>query len=169
MKSAFKLLTLIVALAIFSCGSKEEKKKSGFSYEQKTATQQTNKSSEAPKALSASQRVDLTDKGIGPITSIILASEIDQNIASHGKDIFNKMCTACHRPDKKFIGPSPVGILEKRSPEWIMNMILNPEEMVQRNQLAKDLLIEFNGSPMPNQSLSEENARAILEYFRTLK
>jgi hypothetical protein len=50
-----------------------------------------------------------------------------------------------------------------------MNMILNPQEMVQKDPLANDLLKEFNGSPMSNQGLTEDQARAILEYFRTLK
>ena len=50
-----------------------------------------------------------------------------------------------------------------------MNMILNPEQMVKEDPLAKELLIEFNGSPMANQGLTEEDARAVLEYFRTLK
>jgi cytochrome c len=49
-----------------------------------------------------------------------------------------------------------------------MNMILNPDQMVKEDPLAKDLLIEFNGSPMANQGLNEEQARAVLEYFRTL-
>jgi hypothetical protein len=40
--------------------------------------------------------------------------------------------------------------------------------MVAENPLAKELLIEFNGSPMANQSLTEEEARAVVEYFRTL-
>lgn len=169
MKSTLKLLTFIVALAMFSCGGKEEKKKSEFSYEKKTTTEQTDKASEAPKTTAASQRVELADKGIGPIKSVTLAPEVDQTMAAHGKEVFTKMCTACHRPDKKFIGPSPAGVTERRAPEWIMNMILNPEEMVQKNPLAKDLLIEFNGSPMANQGLTEEDARAVLEYFRTLK
>ena len=72
-------------------------------------------------------------------------------------------------PDKKFIGPAPKGIFERRSPEWIMNMILNPENMIQNNQEAKELLAEFNGAPMANQNLTQEEARAVLEYFRTLK
>ena len=80
------------------------------------------------------------------------------------------MCTACHRPNKKFIGPAPLGIMERRrTPEWIMNMILDPEGMVANDPLAKELLIEFNGSPMANQNLTEEETRAVLEYFRTLK
>jgi hypothetical protein len=48
-------------------------------------------------------------------------------------------------------------------------MILDPEDMIQKNALAKDLLIEFNGAPMANQNLTEADARAVLEYFRTLK
>jgi hypothetical protein len=89
-------------------------------------------------------------------------------MATHGADVFIKMCTACHRTSKKFIGPAPTGILDRRSPEWVMNMILNPDEMVKKDPLAKALLIEFNGSPMANQNLTEEDARAVLEYFRTL-
>jgi hypothetical protein len=48
-----------------------------------------------------------------------------------------------------------------------MNMILDPEKMVKEDQLAKDLFMEFNGAPMSNQSLSQDDARAILEYLRT--
>jgi hypothetical protein len=50
-----------------------------------------------------------------------------------------------------------------------MNMILVPEKMVKEDPLAKDLLVEFNGSPMANQGLTEDQARAVLEFFRTLK
>ncbi len=49
-----------------------------------------------------------------------------------------------------------------------MNMILNPEEMIQKDPIAKKLLMEFNGAPMANQNLTEEQARQVLEYFRTL-
>lgn len=97
-----------------------------------------------------------------------LAEEIDQAMATKGAEVYKKMCTACHKPTKKFIGPAPIGSLERRTPEWIMNMILDPEGMVKNDPLAKALLIEFNGSPMANQNLTEEEARAVLEYFRTL-
>jgi cytochrome c len=78
-------------------------------------------------------------------------------------------CMACHNPTKKFIGPTPLGVLDRRAPEWVMNMILDPEGMVKNDPVAKQLLIEYNGVPMANQSLTEEEARSILEYFRTLK
>jgi mono/diheme cytochrome c family protein len=90
-------------------------------------------------------------------------------MATKGKEVYDQMCLACHRIGKKFIGPAPNGILERRTPEWVMNMILNPEVMVKEDPLAKELLMEFNGSPMSNQGLDEEQTRAILEYFRTLE
>ena len=166
MKKTLNILMISCITLLISCGGKEEKKKEGFSYDKKTTTEKTTKKVEE---IPASKRVDLANKGIGPITSITLNAEIDQTMAIHGADVFKKMCTACHRVDKKFIGPAPTGILERRSPEWVMNMILNPDEMTQKDPLARALLIEFNGSPMANQSLSEEDARAVLEYFRTIK
>lgn len=167
MKKISKILTVLLITLLISCGSKEEKKKEGFTYLKKTTTE-TKVETKTDK-ITASKRVDLENKGIGPITTLKLPAEIDQSMVTHGADVYKKMCTACHRADKKFIGPAPTGILERRTPEWVMNMILNPEEMTQKDPLAKELLIEFNGSPMANQNLTEEDARAVLEYFRTLK
>lgn len=166
MKKAIKFLAVVVVLLFISCGGKEEKKKEGFSYEKQTSTETVETTTET---VPASKKIDLTNKGIGPIKSVNLNANIDQEMATHGADVYKQMCTACHRPDKKFIGPAPLGILERRTPEWVMNMILNPDEMVQNDPLAKELLVEFNGSPMANQNLSEADARAVLEYFRTLK
>jgi mono/diheme cytochrome c family protein len=166
MKTTLKLIAVLFITILISCGGKEEKKKEGFSYQKKTTTEKTT-TKEA--TIPASKKVDLNNKGVGPIKSVTLDAAIDQKMAAHGADIYKKMCTACHRPDKKFIGPAPKGILERRTPEWIMNMILAPEKMVNEDPLAKELLMEFNGSPMANQGLSEEEARAVLEYFRTLK
>jgi cytochrome c5 len=159
MKLPLKFLVLIVALALFSCGGTDKKEESGYGKKEPVK-----KEIKTP----ASERIALSNKGVGPVTSVDLGLVIDENMAAHGKEVYDKMCTACHKAEKKFIGPSPKGILERRSPEWVMNMILNPEKMVKEDQLAKDLLIEFNGSPMANQNLTKEEARAVLEYFRTL-
>ena len=167
MKIFAKSLLLLFSILLFACGGKEEKKSDSFSIERKKAD--TEKPVTPPASDDkASERVDLTNKGVGPITSVELGDEIDQAMADKGKEVYDRMCLACHRVGKKFIGPAPDGILERRTPEWVMNMILNPELMVKEDPLAKDLLVEFNGSPMANQNLSEEEARAILEYFRTL-
>ena len=167
MKATFKLITVLFITLLVSCGGKEEKKKEKFSYQKKAVTEQTT-TPKTEKTL-ASKKVDLENKGVGPIKSVDLSAAVNQEIVAHGADVYKKMCTACHRTDRKFVGPAPTGILKRRSPEWVMNMILNPEQMVKEDPLAKELLIEFNGSPMANQGLTEEDARAVLEYFRTLK
>ena len=143
MKKALNYLIVLSVSLLLSCGGKEDKKKENFSYEKPTSTEQTNTQAEV---VPPSKRVDLTNKGVGPIKELILPSEIDQKMASQGDEIYKKMCTACHRPDKKFIGPAPLGILERRTPEWVMNMILDPEDMIKKDPLAKELLIEFNGN-----------------------
>lgn len=168
MKFLLNSTVIVFSLLLLGCGGKEEKKKEGFNVERTKAAKQK---VETPVAneVKASERIDLTNKGVGPITSVTLDATVNQELATKGEEVYNKMCLACHRIGKKFIGPAPNGILERRTPEWVMNMILNPEKMVKEDPLAKDLLVEFNGSPMANQGLNEEEARAILEYFRTLE
>ena len=110
----------------------------------------------------------MDNKGVGPIKNVELG-EIDMAMVEEGKQIYQTMCTLCHKPDQKYIGPALKGVLSRRSPEWIMNMILNPEVMVKEDPIAKQLLADFNGAPMANQNLTEEQARKVLEYFRTLE
>ena len=164
MNYLIKSLALIFVLSLLSCGGGDEKK------EKKQVKIGTTKKEvvKTPKTTSAEKTIDLNNKGVGPIKNLELPSSIDQAMATKGQELYKFKCSACHKPDKKFIGPAPTGVLERRSPEWIMNMILDPEGMVANDPIAKALLIEYNGSPMANQSLTEEEARAILEYFRTL-
>ena len=110
----------------------------------------------------------MSNKGVGPVTEVVLG-DLDPELAEQGKQLYNTMCIACHRLEEKFIGPAPKGIFKRRSPEWIMNMILNPDGMIKEDPIAKELLVEYNNAPMANQGLTEEQARSILEYFRTLE
>ena len=108
------------------------------------------------------------NKGIGPISKIVFDNEINQTLANSGKKLFNQLCTSCHMIKEESVGPAIKGILDRRSPEWIMNMILNPTEMLQEDPIAKKLLAEYNNEYMYNQNLIEDEAREIIEYFRTL-
>lgn len=109
-----------------------------------------------------------SNKGVGPVQSVTLDTTINKEMAATGAQLYKEKCTSCHKPDKRYIGPAPKGIFERRTPEWVMNMILNPEEMVKKDTIAKLLLKEYDTSPMTNQYLTEVEARNILEYFRTL-
>ncbi|CAI9430423.1 Cytochrome c, mono- and diheme variants [Candidatus Ornithobacterium hominis] len=162
MKKTYLLVAM--SLMVLSCGKKEA------SPEQEVGTNAPRVEVEAPAEETAAVSDDpMQNKGIGPVSSVEIPAEIDQDMAAKGKATFETKCTACHKPDVKFIGPAPKGILERRSPEWVMNMILNPEEMIQKDPIAKQLLAEANGAPMANQNLTEEEARQVLEYFRTIE
>lgn len=147
-----KVLVLAISIAIFSsCGDgKKSEKASEPKVEKKEVVELD----------------PMKDKGIGPVSNITL-NEIDESLAATGKEVFKAKCSACHKMSKRFVGPGLAGVTERRTPEWIMNMILNPEEMVKKNEAAKKLFAEYL-SPMANQSLTEDEARQILEYFRTV-
>lgn len=106
----------------------------------------------------------MSNKGIGPVTSVKLGA-VDAALATKGEELFNGKCSACHALDKRLVGPAMADLTKRRSPEWIMNMMMNPEEMVQKDPIAKELLAEYI-APMANQSLTEDEARSILEFFR---
>lgn len=109
----------------------------------------------------------LDNKGIGPIDNVDLDDEIDQDMADAGEAYFNGVCIACHQIETRMVGPALKGVLNSRSPEWVMNMILNTNEMLEEDETAKALL-EIYQSPMTNMGTTEEEARQLVEYFRTV-
>ena len=110
----------------------------------------------------------LENKGVGPIVNVILEDKVNISMANSGEKLFNQLCTSCHIINEDYIGPAMSGILDRRSPEWIMNMILNPIQMLEEDPIAIELLEKYNFEYMYNQNLLEEEAREILEYFRLL-
>jgi mono/diheme cytochrome c family protein len=104
--------------------------------------------------------------GIGPVKSITLGA-VDKNLADKGKELFEVKCITCHRFDSKLIGPPLKGVTKRRKPEWIMNMMLNPDQMIKENPTAKQLFTQYM-TQMTFQNVTQEDARAILEYFRSL-
>ncbi len=168
MKIKFAISTFICILLLIGCGGKTEKKEEGFSVERTKTTEKVEQEAPETNQVPASQRITLDNKGVGQIKEITLDPEIDQTMVDAGAALFKTNCTACHKTNKRFIGPKMQGILERRSPEWVMNMILDPKLMTEEDQCAKDLLVEFNGAAMANQNLTVEQTRSLLEYFRTL-
>jgi mono/diheme cytochrome c family protein len=105
-----------------------------------------------------------SSRGVGPVQSVTIGA-LDGALASKGEKLFNEKCSACHKIDERYVGPALKGVTTRRAPEWIMNMIINPVEMTQKDPTAKELLAEYMAQ-MTNQNVGEEEARALLEYFR---
>lgn len=149
-------IAILVAFLMSACGGSEKKEKGKFAPPPKAK----------PMTYEEAQADWKNQKGLGPIKNVTLG-DMDAEMAKKGEDIYILKCTACHAPDKEKLGPAPTGIFNRRTPEWIMNMILNPEEMAMKDPIGRGLLMKYN-TVMANQGLTEEDARAVLEYFRTL-
>lgn len=159
------VLVFLFAGLLVGCGNSNDEKKTKTPVAIGTKAPET-KPKAAPKKVESGD-IDMDNKGVGPFKSIEMGA-LDNALAEKGQELFKMNCTACHKTDRKFIGPAMEGIFGRRSPEWAANMIINPEVMVKEDPIAKQLLIDYNGSPMANQGLTEDEVLAILEYFRTL-
>ncbi|MCH7947046.1 MAG: cytochrome C oxidase subunit IV family protein [candidate division Zixibacteria bacterium] len=104
--------------------------------------------------------------GYGPIKQELTVDPINEKLAASGEKIFNKTCFRCHRLDERFTGPPLGGVTAFRSPAFIMNMILNPEENIRRHAGVQALQKQYY-TIMTNQDLSIDEARAVLEYLRS--
>lgn len=146
---ALRFLLIISLPLLVACGSGED-----------TSGKQNRQSTKTTAEISAFE----LEHGIGPIKEVDLGP-ISNELAEQGKNIFTNKCSACHKVGERYVGPDLANVTKRRTPEFIMNMILNPEEMVKRHPVVKELLATYL-TPMTFQNVSKEDARAILEYFR---
>ncbi len=144
-------IILITALMLINCGGGDNE-----------APKET-----APALSPDGLTQDQLKNGIGPIAGLTLGP-LDEALATKGHEVFELKCVACHKLNERLVGPPLAGVTTRRSPSFIMNMILNPDEMVKKHTEVKAMLAEFY-VPMTFQNVTEDDARAILEYLRTLK
>lgn len=139
----------ILGILLTSCGG-------GSGEGESTATTET-----APQ-----EEVQADPKGIGEFKSVEVGEGIDETLAASGKAIVDMKCTACHQlNDKRLVGPGFQGVTSRREPEWIMNMITNVDVMLDKDPQAQALLEECL-TRMPNQNITSDDARGILEFMR---
>jgi mono/diheme cytochrome c family protein len=122
--------------------------------------------SESPAGAAALSQEEM-ELGFGPIRSVQLG-ELDAALASEGEAVFALKCSACHKLAERYVGPPLGEVLSRRTPEYVMNMVLNPAEMVEKHPTARELLAQYM-NPMPDQNVTESDARAVLEYLRSVQ
>lgn len=96
-----------------------------------------------------------------------LTNPLNQQWIADGKNIYDVKCQPCHKlNDEKLIGPGWKGLTHRRKPDWILNMITNVDMMLEKDVEAQKLLEECIVR-MPNQNLSIDEARKVLEFQRS--
>jgi cytochrome c551/c552 len=105
-------------------------------------------------------------RGEGKFTKVDMGAGLDAAMAETGNNVYGVKCSGCHKlTDEKLVGPGWKGVTSRHSPEWIMNFITNTDEMLNKDPKAQAQL-EICLVRMPNQNLTDEDARALLEFQR---
>lgn len=89
--------------------------------------------------------------------------------AEAGKAIVTDMakCGMCHKlTDEKLIGPGLKGITDRRTEDWIKNMVKDPTGWVEKDPDAKKLFEEYNKVPMTHIELSDGDIDNVLAFLK---
>lgn len=155
------LALLVIPAFIFSCSSNTQN--AGTTENKADDTYQPSATTAAHPELK--DEVE-NNRGIGKFTHVELSSTLNKELADAGKNVYELKCYSCHKlTDEKLVGPGWKGVTERRAPEWIMNFATNTDEMLTNDPQAKALL-EICLIRMPNQNLTEDDARKVLEFMR---
>lgn len=145
------VITVITSFFIYSCGG---------------STQQSASDSTATSSATGTTAETSDPKGTGKFTDVKLTHPLDQAMVGQGKAIYDVKCSACHKlTSEKLVGPGWKGVTDRRLPEWIMNFVTNTDVMLSKDTAAQ-AMVEKCMVRMPNQHLSDDDARHILEYMR---
>lgn len=116
----------------------------------------------------AGRTADAASTGSAPSASVseTVRGPIDAGMAARGEELFRERgCAACHRLEERLVGPPLGDVASRREYGWFRHMVVNPDSMVRSDSTARAMLAEYM-VPMPDQGVTDEEARALFEYFR---
>lgn len=164
MKKIILFLSLVFSLAILaiSCGGSGDNSSNNNTAEPAEATADA-----GTDTASASENPAYDpNRGEGKFHDVELADKLDKTQADAGEKIYDLKCRSCHKlSDERLVGPGWKGVTDRHKPAWIMNFVTNTDEMIDKDPKAQAML-EICMVRMPNQNLSDTDAREILEFMR---
>ena len=152
-----KKLAVILFLALFitSCGG-------GAGSDTKA---NTDPADAAKKADNGNPSYD-PNRGEGKFTKVEVGAALDAAMAATGEKTYGVKCSSCHKlTDEKLVGPGWKGVTSRHTAEWIMNFATNTDAMLNKDPKAQAQL-EICLVRMPNQNLSDDDARSLYEFMR---
>lgn len=160
MKKIGVITLAAICSAMFACNSGESNKTT------EPATSATEAGGEQiPNVGGANPSYD-PNRGAGKFTDVQVGDKLDADMATKGEKIAETKCLSCHKlTDERLVGPGWKGTTTRHTPEWLMNFITNPDEMIDKDPKVQAML-EICMVRMPNQNLSDEEARQLLEFMR---
>jgi hypothetical protein len=158
MKKSSLIASFALAAILTACGGENDKKSDSAA------------SSEQPQSMVADPPSYDPNRGEGKWNdeNVNITENLNEEWAAAGERNSSVKCFSCHKvTDEKLVGPGWAGVTKRRTPAWIMNFITNPDPMIDKDPEAQAML-ELCLVRMPNQNLSDAEARNILEYMRKI-
>lgn len=104
--------------------------------------------------------------GVGDFMDFKVEEGLNSELALKGKGLYDSKCASCHSlKNDVIVGPGWSGVTERRQLGWLMNVMTNTTEMLEKDPELKKQIEKYKVQ-MPELSTSDEDARAILEYMR---
>jgi cytochrome c5 len=149
-----KILFLsLVTLFVIACGNSSSDSKQSAS------------SADQSKPADANPSYD-QKRGEGKFSKVDVTASLDVPKAEAGFTVYSVKCSACHKlTDEKLVGPGWKGVTSRHTAEWIMNFATNPDVMIDKDPKVQAML-ELCLVRMPNQNLTDNDARNIYEFMR---
>jgi mono/diheme cytochrome c family protein len=158
-RSFFYAITIVICVFTINCGSNT--KPADVNNVQGADSQVVKAKTDTVVLLAG-----INSKGIGRFHNIQLTHPLDEKMVANGQKIFQSKCFACHKlTNELLVGPGWTGVTDRRTPEWIMNWITNTKIMLDKDLAAQaDMVVCL--IRMPNQDLTDDQARDVLEFMR---
>ncbi|MFN8253776.1 MAG: cytochrome c [Ferruginibacter sp.] len=106
------------------------------------------------------------NRGEGKFKTVDVSPALDAAKAGEGEKVYSVKCSSCHKlTEEKLVGPGWKGVTSRHQAPWIMNFITNTDAMLNKDPKAQAQL-EICLVRMPNQNLSDDDARNLYEFMR---
>jgi len=106
------------------------------------------------------------NRGEGKFKDYQASANLDASLAENGNKIYGVKCSSCHKTnEEKLVGPGWKGVTGRHTADWILNFITNTDAMLNKDPKAQAQL-EICLVRMPNQNLSDDDAKALYEFMR---
>lgn len=105
-------------------------------------------------------------RGEGKFSKVDIPAALDVTMAVNGEKTFGVKCSSCHKlTAERLVGPGWMDVTKRHTPEWIMNFVTNTDAMITKDPKVQAQL-EICLVRMPNQNLSDDEARSLYEFMR---
>lgn len=154
MKKSLIVVTALFSSVLLSCQGGGDKKEVPASTTTTENTSTQDNPSYDPK------------RGEGKFKDVQVAATLDKTMADAGEKVYSVKCSGCHKlTDERLVGPGFTGVTGRHTADWIMNFVTNTDAMINKDPKAQAML-EICLVRMPNQNLTDDDARHVYEYLR---